>query len=681
MNARTLLTCSLLAATSLAQTVVIPNGTAAAEGPSSTAYAFGRGSSQVRVQYLYDSSHFTNQGVLTPVVVTQLRFRANGGAVNVGATYTNATVQMSTAAVDYTAPSATFANNHGANLTTVHAGPVTVASGGGTTPNNWYVDLPITPFFYDPNAGDLCLDLAHDGVGPSVAGPAHDAVTTGSLTSRVSNLTNYLSPTGTTQQNVGIVVELTCAPPTGLFASFTASTQTGGTPLLVSFTDQSFTSAPGGVTSWAWDFDGDNVVDSTAQNPTFTYTVCGTYDVKLTVGDGVNPPSTLTRPAYIVTDEVTPAFTSSLIAPNTLLFIDQSTPTPTSWAWDLDGDSVIDSTSPTAVFVYPTGCVPIDVTLTVSRLCRGPYTLTRRVRVSDSLATREDGNTSFGAGGGNFFDVDVLNPNGISVCAIDTKTTAAANAAVTVNVYATPGTYVGVQQNAAAWRLIATGTATGTGSLQPPVPVTLAQPFYLAPGSHGLFVQVSGGGGPQYTSGANAYGNADLTLTLGASQATPFVSAPATPRTWNGALHYSTCATGGEAGFGFFGLGCAGTLPVSRQIASSLPRLGQSLVVGVDNLPVSVAVMIVGLSRTVSAFGPLPLDVAPIGMPGCSARVSLDGAEVMLGASNAATWTFAIPNTPALACMQFFTQALVFDAPANPFGAVLSDAAAAVIGN
>ncbi|MFN9756472.1 MAG: hypothetical protein ACK58X_08675 [Planctomycetota bacterium] len=41
----------------------------------------------------------------------------------------------------------------------------------------------------------------------------------------------------------------------------------GASPLTVNVTSTSFRSAPGGITGYAWDFDGDTVVDSTLPNP------------------------------------------------------------------------------------------------------------------------------------------------------------------------------------------------------------------------------------------------------------------------------------------------------------------------------------------------------------------------------------------------------------------------------
>ncbi|HPS01747.1 MAG TPA: PKD domain-containing protein [Candidatus Sumerlaeota bacterium] len=62
-------------------------------------------------------------------------------------------------------------------------------------------------------------------------------------------------------------------------ANFKSNLQSGVVPLTVSFTDLS-TNQP---TSWAWDFQDDGVVDSTSQNPTFTYSAPGVYSVRLTV--------------------------------------------------------------------------------------------------------------------------------------------------------------------------------------------------------------------------------------------------------------------------------------------------------------------------------------------------------------------------------------------------------------
>jgi len=64
-----------------------------------------------------------------------------------------------------------------------------------------------------------------------------------------------------------------------LKANFRSSHTTGKFPLNVQFFDLSV----GNPTNWQWDFDNDGIVDSEAQNPTFTYLTEGTYSVWLKI--------------------------------------------------------------------------------------------------------------------------------------------------------------------------------------------------------------------------------------------------------------------------------------------------------------------------------------------------------------------------------------------------------------
>ena len=85
----------------------------------------------------------------------------------------------------------------------------------------------------------------------------------------------------------------------GIFANFTATPLSGNAALNVTFTDNTFTSDPNGVQSWAWDFQNDGFIDSSLQNPSFTYVVPGTYTVVLTATDQQNGSSNFTRTNYI----------------------------------------------------------------------------------------------------------------------------------------------------------------------------------------------------------------------------------------------------------------------------------------------------------------------------------------------------------------------------------------------
>jgi len=67
-------------------------------------------------------------------------------------------------------------------------------------------------------------------------------------------------------------------------AGFSAQSPTGVAPLTVSFQDQSLHPC-GTIASWQWSFHNDGRIDSTNQNPSFTYTSAGDYSVRLTVTD------------------------------------------------------------------------------------------------------------------------------------------------------------------------------------------------------------------------------------------------------------------------------------------------------------------------------------------------------------------------------------------------------------
>jgi len=68
-----------------------------------------------------------------------------------------------------------------------------------------------------------------------------------------------------------------------LIADFNVDSSSGQHPLVVHFTDHSTRNA----ISREWDFNGDNITDSTEQNPVWTYASTGTYSVILRVFDGV----------------------------------------------------------------------------------------------------------------------------------------------------------------------------------------------------------------------------------------------------------------------------------------------------------------------------------------------------------------------------------------------------------
>lgn len=133
--------------------------------------------------------------------------------------------------------------------------------------------------------------------------------------------------------------------------------------------------------------------------------------------------------------------------------------------------------------------------------------------------------------------------------------------------------------------------------------------------------------------------------------------------------------------FETIGHGCAGSMAAAQLTCLQMPRLGQSLVVEVNNLPQSVALMSLGFDGVNSPFGPLPLDMGAYGMPGCMLYNNIDVMQFLVGAGGVATSTIGIPTLPTLEGLTFHEQAVVLDPSAgNPAGLVLSDAALVRVG-
>jgi len=110
----------------------------------------------------------------------------------------------------------------------------------------------------------------------------------------VGNYTVTLAVSGPdgsdTEVRVGFIEVI---PHPGL-ANFVAEPTYGDGATTVQFTDMS----TGNVTSWAWDFESDGIVDSTEQNPTHTYTEKRKYSVTLTVTTNETT-DTVTKRDYI----------------------------------------------------------------------------------------------------------------------------------------------------------------------------------------------------------------------------------------------------------------------------------------------------------------------------------------------------------------------------------------------
>lgn len=152
-------------------------------------------------------------------------------------------------------------------------------------------------------------------------------------------------------------------------ASFSGMPRSGPGPLSVLFTD---TSDPGTspITGWAWDFNHDGTVDSTAAMPVFLYTTPGKYSVALTVTTALGSDTHVEADYIHVTSGPTADFTASPtngLAPLAVAFTDTSvrgSAAITAWAWDFDNDGLPDSTAQHPNFVFPAGVHTVSLTVT-----------------------------------------------------------------------------------------------------------------------------------------------------------------------------------------------------------------------------------------------------------------------------------------------------------------------------
>ncbi len=506
-------------------------------------------------------------------------------------------------------------------------------------------------------------------------------------------------------------VEVYITPAAGIFASFTSTPSTGASPLSVAFTDTTFTDDPGGVIAWDWDFDGDGISDSTAQNPTFVYTACGSYDVTLTATDVINGSNTTTVVGAVEVDDVVASFTVAELAPGTglWLFTDTSAPTPISWDWDFDGDGIIDDTTQNPVYFDPgmSGLLSLpNCTLTVGGQ-GGCFTntITQNVQATGYgvVEVLTGGNGTVGTPSvGTYFNVTV-GAEGVNITDLNTGVYGFAGG-MDVSVFVTAGGHAGKEGNINAWTLATSGSgiATGTGTVAVPemVPVTLNNPFYLpANSTYGVAVmhtdQAGGSMQVSYTTGpGNApYGNADLTIhpldpTTGAPtgcSATTFMG-PCVfqPRLWNGRLIYSTCSVSQAAAGGSYAAGCVNSAGVVPSLTvTGPPQIGANLSLEVDSgLAAPAAVLIAfGTSKDVYNGLPLPLDLGALGAPGCELATSIIVTDLLIANPGANPYSLALPNNPAYMCQVFYQQAAVLDVGVNALGFVLSNATATSLGN
>ena len=165
----------------------------------------------------------------------------------------------------------------------------------------------------------------------------------------------------------GAVAGVAAGGPPAPVAAFNISPTGGTAPIAIIFSDVS-TNSP---TVYAWDFDGNGIVDSTVSAPpAWTFTIPGTYQARLTVSNGIVS-STATR-TIIISAPAGPVanFTATPqigTAPLSVSLVNTSTSISpiTSWAWNF-GNGTTASTAGPFTKSYSAGTYTVTLTVTDS---------------------------------------------------------------------------------------------------------------------------------------------------------------------------------------------------------------------------------------------------------------------------------------------------------------------------
>lgn len=109
-----------------------------------------------------------------------------------------------------------------------------------------------------------------------------------------------------------------------------------------------------------------------------------------------------------------------------------------------------------------------------------------------------------------------------------------------------------------------------------------------------------------------------------------------------------------------FGTGCPGGADAPSLTANGdRPILGQPFTITLQDLPPwQPTLLLFGLSNTNWLGMPLPLDLEPLGAPGCELLVSVEAVRPLFSWLGQRSISWSVPNQPALIGVQFYNQAM-----------------------
>ena len=295
-----------------------------------------------------------------------------------------------------------------------------------------------------------------------------------------------------------VVVKVNSSPK----AVATASPTSGTAPLAVAFNGSASTDADGDALTYAWDLDGDGLLDdSTAAQPTFNYTTPGNYTVTLKVTDTGGAFSTTTvvvkvnaTPNAVATANLTSGNAPLQVAFSGLGSTDPDAGDALTYAWDLDGDNLFDdSTSAQPSFNYTTpGSHTVTLKVTDTKGASSTATVVVKVNAPPSAVATASATSGTAPLAVTFNGSASTDPDAGDALTYawdldgDGLFDAATSAQPTFN-YTTPGTYT------VTLKVTDTGgafsTATVVITVQAPAPGSGTRPPFVPVGTQGPYVQ------------------------------------------------------------------------------------------------------------------------------------------------------------------------------------------------
>ena len=209
----TLMSVFLLASNAWAD-IVVPNSLATTEGNSDNTYPFSTASDSMRYQQVYDSGQFSAIG--GTFYIDEILFRPDlYSGVAFSKTLSSIDIFLSTTDKAVGGLSTTFADNVGVDETLVSSGALSISSAfTGTEPKDFDIIIALsTSFLYDPNLGNLLLDVKNYGNNAfATFFDAHSA-SEGSIQRLFSSRGGVNDATGSTGgSNYGLVTKFNVTP-------------------------------------------------------------------------------------------------------------------------------------------------------------------------------------------------------------------------------------------------------------------------------------------------------------------------------------------------------------------------------------------------------------------------------------------------------------------------------------